>query len=111
MRQFHRIWMVAVSAILLLSVQASAQVKYPVEVKEIEKKEGSTTGKVSAKISKQKDKGLIEAKLFVGKSGQLGVGYVKVQFVFEDKDGNTIHKTEVVGAGGREDSRRPSRED
>jgi hypothetical protein len=88
----------AVVVVGTCATTATAQLKYPAEVKEVAKKEGDTTGKASAKISRQKDKGLIEAKLFVGKSGQFGVGYVKAKFVFEDKDGNTLHKTDVVGA-------------
>ena len=87
---------VAVATFLVTNFKVSAQAKFPIQTPEIEKKEGSTTVKGSAKISKQKDKILIEAKLWVRKSGQTGVGYGKVQFVFLDKDGNTLYKSPVV---------------
>lgn len=74
---------------------------YPIQTQAGQKHEGGTTVDAFAKVSKQRDKGLVEVSLWVRKSGQFGIGYGGTQIVLLDKDGNTIYKSDwLMGSVG-----------
>jgi hypothetical protein len=88
---------VAGLVILLESnIVARAQARFPLNIQAGQKKEGGTSVDAFAKISKQPQKGLIEARLWVRKSGISGKGTGAAVFILLDKDGNTVYKSPVL---------------
>jgi hypothetical protein len=88
----------APAVLLAFTTPADGQTRFPLNLQAGQKKEGGVSVDAFAKISRQRDKGLIEAKLWIRKSGLGGIGYGMVQFIFLDKDTNTIWKSPPLAA-------------